>query len=181
MGIAAKHAYRFGYLKSEHWSNVRIEALAREKGKCQICSEESISNDAHHIWYPDNIYETRADQLVILCRPCHDFLHSVCPEAKTPDEDAGRAEWLKFSNAIFAWRRKKAELFFEDQGLGAEVPAKELRVELVRLRQRIKEFEAGPAMVQTATPKQERAFVMKLMDKWFKAYCPSGADSPLDK
>jgi len=72
MGIEGKHAYRFVYLKSEKWQNVRIEALAREGGKCQICGEESISNDAHHVWYPESIWETRSENLVILCRPCHE-------------------------------------------------------------------------------------------------------------
>lgn len=77
MGIEAKHYYRFGYLKSEQWQTVRIEALAREKGKCQICGEFSISSDAHHIEYPDNIWETKSSQLIILCRICHDLIHGV--------------------------------------------------------------------------------------------------------
>lgn len=123
MSIEAKHSYRFGYLKSEEWKAVRLEALARESAKCQICGEESISNDAHHIWYPYNIYETTADHLVILCRPCHDFLHTMIPEAKTGNEQEGRANWLKFSNAIKVWRQNKQQLF----ETGIPGGAKELR------------------------------------------------------
>lgn len=111
MSIESKHAYRFGFLKSEQWQNVRLEALAREGGKCQICGEESISNDAHHVWYPDNIYETKSDQLVILCRPCHDFVHAMLPECKTRDELKGKEEWIKLRNAIIAWRMEKIGLF----------------------------------------------------------------------
>lgn len=111
MSIASKHHYRFKYLKSDKWNNARLEALVREKGKCQICGEESIHNDAHHIWYPEDIYQTTEKHLVILCRLCHDFLHSLVPECKTRDENIGRASWLKYHNAIQTWRLQKASLF----------------------------------------------------------------------
>lgn len=77
MGIEAKHSYWFGYLKSEQWQTVRIEALAREKGRCQICSIFSPHNDAHHIEYPSSIWDTKSDHLVIVCRPCHNLIHSI--------------------------------------------------------------------------------------------------------
>ena len=111
MSIESKHAYRFGYLKSEQWSNVRLEALAREKGRCEICGEESISNDAHHVWYPKNIYETTERHLVILCRPCHNFIHSMLPECKHRDEEKGIKDWLNFKNAILTWRAEKVKIF----------------------------------------------------------------------
>jgi hypothetical protein len=111
MSIESKHAYRFGYLKSDKWKQVRLDALLREKGKCQICQEESIYNDAHHIWYPENIYDTQEFHLVILCRPCHDFVHVAFPECKTRDEEAGREIWMKFYRAVVTWRSSKHLLF----------------------------------------------------------------------
>lgn len=77
MGIDSKHSYRFVYLRSEQWQTVRIQALARENGRCQFCGEFSISNDAHHVEYPESVWDTKADHLVILCRACHDFVHSM--------------------------------------------------------------------------------------------------------
>lgn len=136
MSIEGKHHYRFKYLKSEAWQTVRIEALAREKGKCQICGEESISNDAHHMWYPESIYETRAEHLVILCRPCHDFIHSMIPECKTRDEEEGRGNWLKFSNAIVAWRKNKLALFGTADGLKIPNP-KSLREAYEKLKNQL--------------------------------------------
>lgn len=109
MSVESKHAYRFGYLKSEKWASVRLQALVRESGKCQICSEESIYNDAHHIWYPNDIYETAESHLVILCRPCHEFIHAILPECKTGDEELGRSTWIRFRNAIDTWRRFKSQ------------------------------------------------------------------------
>ena len=133
MSIESKHAYRFGYLKSEQWKNVRIEALARERGMCQICREESISNDAHHIWYPENIYETTERHLVILCRPCHDFVHLMLPECKTRDEDEGIAQWTRFRNAVLTWRIEHMKLFSSTDGVKL-VSAKYLGNELARLK-----------------------------------------------
>lgn len=133
MSIEGQHSYRFGYLKSEQWQTVRIEALAREKAKCQVCGEESLSNDAHHMWYPENIWETRAEHLVILCRPCHDFIHTMVPECKTNDEELGRTNWLKFSNSILAWRKSKILLFGTTDGIKIPNPAS--------LRKRLAELE----------------------------------------
>lgn len=65
------------FLQSEDWKTIRSEALANQDGHCFLCKKRSISNDAHHIFYRENIWETKADDLIILCRPCHDFLHSV--------------------------------------------------------------------------------------------------------
>lgn len=139
MGIEAKHAYRFEYLKSEKWSTVRIEALAREKGKCQICGEESIHNDAHHVWYPESIWDTTETHLVVLCRCCHEFLHVMLPECKTGDEESGKAQWTRFRNAIIVWRLNKQGIFeVMPEVLGYSGP-KDLRKGYDALKERFKE------------------------------------------
>lgn len=138
MSIQSKHAYRFGYLQSEQWQNVRIEALARESGKCQVCGEESIGNDAHHVWYPDNIYQTTQEHLVILCRSCHTFIHEIRPECKTRDESKGRAEWQAFLNAILAWRAKKLPVFSNGDGIKYVNPVT-LNETLMRLKQKLQQ------------------------------------------
>ena len=148
MSVEAKHAYRFGYLKSERWKNVRLEALVREKAMCQICGNESIANDAHHVWYPENIYETTERHLVILCRPCHDFLHVMLPECKTRDEATGRAEWLKFYNAIKSWRSSKEFLFKYPTGV-------------TRIR------ELGQLYDDLKKKSREQEFIIRLYEKQF--------------
>lgn len=161
MSIEGQHAYRFGYLKSEQWKTVRVEALAREKGKCQICGEESISNDAHHIWYPANIYETTERHLVILCRPCHDFLHTMLPECKTRDEETGIAQWNKFRSAIIVWKMDKSRLFDEanDMDVFALMTAKDLRIAYDALRKRT--YQQCP-VTPPAKPKREKTPSEKL-------------------
>lgn len=77
MGVESKHSYRFVFLKSDKWQNIRLEALVREQAKCQICGFESISNDAHHIHYPPSVWDTELDDLVVLCRACHQLVHDL--------------------------------------------------------------------------------------------------------
>ena len=89
----------------------------RESGRCQICSEESTSNDAHHIWYPKNVYETKARQLVVLCRDCHNFIHATFPDGNASDEQDGFEKWSKFKSAILLWRRGKLRLFHDSEGI----------------------------------------------------------------
>ena len=139
MGVNQKHVYRFGYLKSEKWDAVRIQALARDDGKCSICDLQSHSNDGHHIWYPENIWDTTSDHLVILCRGCHEFLHAVCQDCKTNDEFIGRRNWLNFKNAALQWRRTNIILFHPDK-LGLICGPKQLREELDRLHKQLYEF-----------------------------------------
>jgi len=133
MSIETKHAYRFGYLKSEQWQTVRIAALAREKAKCQICGHESVFNDAHHVWYPPNIWRTTEKHLVVLCRECHDFIHIVRPECKTRNEKQGLQEWQAFKLAVIAWRYSKGQVFEKAEGLGGTRNMREA-IEMYRKR-----------------------------------------------
>jgi hypothetical protein len=152
MSIESIHAYRFGYLKSEAWSNVRLEALARESGRCQICGEENIHNDAHHVWYPEHIYETKAEQLVILCRPCHEFIHEML-DCKTGNQEQGEAHWSKFSTAVQKYRIAKLKLFNAlPDGAVIEVAKivngpKELRSEYLKCLETIKDLRAQVSLL----------------------------------
>jgi len=79
VSIARKHAYRFGYLKSEQWQNVRLEVLVRDGGKCRMCGHFSLSNDVHHCYYPKDVWETQPTHCITLCRECHDKIHNSKP------------------------------------------------------------------------------------------------------
>jgi hypothetical protein len=171
MSIESKHAYRFGYLKSEEWGTVRIEALAREKALCQICGDESIHNDAHHVWYPENIWETTVNHLVILCRACHGFVHDMVPECKTNDEEVGRAHWAKFQNSIKAWRADKCRIFEGGKELGS---APELRRAYVELKEKYENLLVGVLDSRDIPPTPKRVEtpvdVFQILRSWEIAY-----------
>lgn len=63
------------FLKSEFWK----ELSARKKSmvrKCQECGRKDRLQ-AHHVIYRDNWYETRLEDLRVLCRKCHMVEHGM--------------------------------------------------------------------------------------------------------
>lgn len=80
MGIESKHAYRFGFLKSDWWKNLRLACLARDDAKCRVCGKRDMSNDAHHVRYRETWRETKLCDLRTLCRDCHEKAHSMIRE-----------------------------------------------------------------------------------------------------
>lgn len=74
--IPARHWYRFGYLKSEHWQSIRLSKMASARGRCYRCLKTNSGNDVHHLCYR-NIYDVQLSDLVVLCRECHTKFHEV--------------------------------------------------------------------------------------------------------
>lgn len=92
MGLEARHAYRFGYLQSEHWKSLRLQKLAEANACCYFCNHRDISNDVHHVYYPDNIYDTKTDDLRVLCREHHERLHSLMEIHKSSFENEAKTK-----------------------------------------------------------------------------------------
>jgi len=104
MSIEAKHAYRFGFLKSEEWSGIRLIILAKNKAECAVCGLVNWSNDVHHLSYPKNWKDTTSSRAVVLCRACHNRIHDIF-KSDIPDIDS--------------WKFKKvAELSIHHYGMG---------------------------------------------------------------
>lgn len=80
MSIESKHAYRFGFLKSDKWQQLRLDCLARDGAKCRICKVRDLSNDVHHIRYPARWIDTKIQDLVTLCREHHEMVHKIMEE-----------------------------------------------------------------------------------------------------
>lgn len=68
--------YRDVYLKSQDWKNLRAAILARDENTCQVCNLYSPQNDVHHIQYR-KLYNVKPEDLVVLCRSCHDNVHKM--------------------------------------------------------------------------------------------------------
>lgn len=107
MGISAKHAYRFVYLRSDKWKDVRFEALANVNSACKICGVEDFHNDAHHVFYPENIWGTVSEDLVILCRPCHQMVQGLFFQQST--RQAGKKSFDQIVDIIREWINSKKE------------------------------------------------------------------------
>src|SRR5262249_32313579 len=62
------------YLGSMAWSLKRLQILARDNFQCQSCGSE-YNLQAHHLSY-SRIFRERPNDLVTLCRTCHQNLHA---------------------------------------------------------------------------------------------------------
>jgi hypothetical protein len=67
------------YLRSRAWRTFRAEMLELVHGTCEhcgVCELESLLLvlDVHHRRY-DRLGDERADDVLVLCRPCHDSAH----------------------------------------------------------------------------------------------------------
>lgn len=77
--VESRHYYRFQYLRSEHWSNLRLEKMASVDAVCDICGLRDLSNDVHHLRYR-KLFDVELEDLVVLCRSCHDSVHEALRE-----------------------------------------------------------------------------------------------------
>lgn len=99
MSIAGKHWYRFNFLKSDEWRNFRLQVLTDCGGKCCCCGLVDPSNDVHHVWYGEPSY-CGVRQFVVLCRSCHDKVHSFLVPVGAKSESERKDAWKQFSIAV---------------------------------------------------------------------------------
>lgn len=72
---ATQAAYRV-YLQSEHWRGLRLEAFKRYGRKCSKCPA-TCRLDVHHVRYRHPWTAGIVDDLMILCRRCHELEHGL--------------------------------------------------------------------------------------------------------
>ena len=71
----AQYRNYYDYLKSEAWRQRRLEALKRDKFKCQLCGSGK-DVEVHHISYEHLHRAEEVDDLITLCKKCHREVHS---------------------------------------------------------------------------------------------------------
>jgi hypothetical protein len=62
------------YLRSEHWKQIRETKLEENGRKCAVCAS-TVLLQVHHVEYPAKRIDVKANQLVVLCKRCHESLH----------------------------------------------------------------------------------------------------------
>jgi 5-methylcytosine-specific restriction endonuclease McrA len=71
------------YLETDHWKKQRASALRRADYRCQLCNKSGELH-VHHRTYERRGCESPND-LIVLCRPCHEKFHDILPNE--PDSD----------------------------------------------------------------------------------------------
>jgi 5-methylcytosine-specific restriction endonuclease McrA len=64
------------YRMQPEWQVRRGQALTRARYRCQMCSSHDATLDVHHNSY-QNYGDERPEDLVVLCRSCHQNFHGV--------------------------------------------------------------------------------------------------------
>ncbi len=63
------------YLESPKWEDLNCAARARANNQCEFCGD--LGHAVHHIKYPKVFSHDCLDNLVLVCRRCHDLLHGI--------------------------------------------------------------------------------------------------------
>lgn len=94
MSVEGRRFYRFEYLESEHWQNLRIAKLASVDAKCVRCQTRDLSNDVHHLRYR-NLFDVELHDLAVFCRRCHDLAHEALEQFREAIKDGNPKLILK--------------------------------------------------------------------------------------
>lgn len=62
------------YINSDAWRAMRSRVLERDSCRCRDCGHTSPRNHVHHLTYA-RLGRERLDDLVTLCKACHDAVH----------------------------------------------------------------------------------------------------------
>lgn len=133
------------YLKSDHWFNLRKEAVTRWGDRCINCAVPKV--EVHHLNYR-NLLDVTTDDLMPLCRRCHQAVH---------DSDVIWRMWLDDGCSDNKRRRTIEFLAIRDETLrvamnkmNADKPGRDsgvFRKEKKRRKRRYKAFSAKSAWV----------------------------------
>jgi 5-methylcytosine-specific restriction endonuclease McrA len=68
------------YRKQPEWQVRRVQARTRARYRGQMCSSHDATLDVHHNCY-QNYGDERPEDLVVLCRSCHQKFHGIVEDA----------------------------------------------------------------------------------------------------
>ncbi|KKL45253.1 hypothetical protein LCGC14_2357560, partial [marine sediment metagenome] len=63
------------YLKSPKWIALRKRAAARAKNLCEFCGRQGEA--IHHVFYPRVLKDDHLDNLIVVCKSCHELSHGI--------------------------------------------------------------------------------------------------------
>lgn len=88
------------------WDIVRREAYARAGGRCMICGAPQSRLEAHEVWSYDEASAVRKlENVVAICRDCHETIHIGRTQLKGDAEKAER-HYMKVNGVSYAEMRK---------------------------------------------------------------------------
>lgn len=74
---------KYQYMKSELWQRKRKTVLERDNYTCRACGISGVPLDVHHLKGYDKIPNESPNNLVSLCKECHELHHIIYGYPKT--------------------------------------------------------------------------------------------------
>jgi hypothetical protein len=74
-----KNYYKNVYLHSDEWNNKRAGIMRFYEHLCYDCG--CTAQEVHHLTY-DNIYQEKPQDLIPLCKNCHEVRHGISKKHK---------------------------------------------------------------------------------------------------
>lgn len=134
MPTEAQIWYRSKYLKSEAWKTVRTQALATTNARCIACYKRDLSNDVHHVTYPQSFKHSATKcTMAVLCRECHQALHAAM--------DMSGKKWMPREQFRFLLARRPRHQFPRSQMTWQKARASETRKLLKKPKRLTKESQ----------------------------------------
>lgn len=125
MSVLTQHYYRNTYLKSEHWSTLRLEKMVSVDARCAVCKHRDLSNDVHHIKYR-SLWDCRLSDLRVLCRKHHNQWHKLLDDGFHIQAWSEVERWRIFILKLKGMERKK--LSASRTALGFTSPQRKRRI-----------------------------------------------------
>ena len=85
--------------KRAHWRRVKFQVMRRDRFICRCCGKRATTNgDPHHILYRSHGGKDEPENLVWLCRRCHDAVHAKLITVSYQEPD--RAGTIQFRREV---------------------------------------------------------------------------------
>ena len=96
------------YLRSEEWQRKRRRRLEMDGYRCQMCGS-GMNLQVHHISYDNVRTDAEVEDLVTLCKACHEQVHSTDLEKKANPKGqrlfVAAVKALRENDRVQAWEQ----------------------------------------------------------------------------
>lgn len=87
------------YLRSSEWKTFKSGLIKIRGNKCEKCGKTNVVLDGHHLTYERFTKELPRD-VVLLCRSCHDEVHSSPKSKYNPENDDEDIPAYEYANLV---------------------------------------------------------------------------------
>jgi hypothetical protein len=93
------------FLKSDFWKELTRKKKQSVGGRCERCGRKEHLQ-SHHQRYPEDWFDTKLEDLEVLCSVCHGTEHGLNPYENSTYKEVTRDRIFFMFEDVFNWVRK---------------------------------------------------------------------------